>query len=277
MVLFVKSLLWFAIVLTFPVYARPWKPSCSLHRSFWNSSGRGSSPKNICNLNPPSLLALILRNRNNDLLALRCQPSRHFVFKDKLRSKNAGKVQVLVCWHHVTSSVDRSEFCRLQTFKFWPKSALKSASHRFKNGALKLRLWPFCEWGARNFEIDYSHGSVFFFFTFVKIQSAFSFALLFLLPLTIFVPFIQSVLDNKFSAWVWLLLPCLQRDSPGRENKAITELGCVSRIQISGYLDIRMSEIRISSERLHVSDRNVFGVDTCPDIRMHYTRHTRYV
>ena len=33
------------------------------------------------------------------------------------------------------------------------------------------------------------------------------------------------------------------------------------------YLDIRMSEIRISSGRLHVSDRNVFGVYTCPDIR----------
>ena len=48
-----------------------------------------------------------------------------------------------------------------------------------------------------------------------------------------------------------------------------------TRIQISGYLDIRMSEIRISSGRLHVSDRNVFGVYTCPDIRMHYTRHTR--
>ena len=38
------------------------------------------------------------------------------------------------------------------------------------------------------------------------------------------------------------------------------------------YPDIRMSEIRISSGRLHVSDRNVFGVYTCPDIRMHYTR-----
>ena len=50
-----------------------------------------------------------------------------------------------------------------------------------------------------------------------------------------------------------------------------------TRIQISGYLDIRISEIRISSGRLHVSDRNVFGVYTCPDIRMHYTRHTRYV
>ena len=45
-----------------------------------------------------------------------------------------------------------------------------------------------------------------------------------------------------------------------------------TRIQISGYLDIRMSEIRISSGRLHVSDRNVFGVYTCPDIRMYYTR-----
>ena len=41
-----------------------------------------------------------------------------------------------------------------------------------------------------------------------------------------------------------------------------------TRIQISGYLDIRMSEIRISSGRLHVSDRNVFGVYTCPDIRI---------
>ena len=50
-----------------------------------------------------------------------------------------------------------------------------------------------------------------------------------------------------------------------------------TRIQISGYLDIRMSKIRISWERLHVSDRNVFGVYTSPDIRMHYTRHTRYV
>ena len=46
-----------------------------------------------------------------------------------------------------------------------------------------------------------------------------------------------------------------------------------TRIQISGYLDIRMSKIRISWERLHVSDRNVFGVYTSPDIRMHYTRH----
>ena len=38
-----------------------------------------------------------------------------------------------------------------------------------------------------------------------------------------------------------------------------------------------MSKIWIYWERLHVSDRNVFGVYTSPDIRMHYTRHTRYV
>ena len=118
MVLFVKSLwcvFFFAIVLTFP-----WKPSCSLHRSFWNSSGRGSSPRNICDLNPLSPLPLNLRNRSNNLLALRCQPSRHFLFKDKLQSKNAGKVKVLICWHHVTLSVDRSTFCQQQTFKFCP-------------------------------------------------------------------------------------------------------------------------------------------------------------
>ena len=56
-----------------------------------------------------------------------------------------------------------------------------------------------------------------------------------------------------------------------------TSKAAFTRIQISGYLDIQMSEIRISSGRLHVSDRNVFGVYTCPDIRMYYTRHTRYV
>ena len=53
------------------------------------------------------------RNRSNYLLALSCQPSRHFVFefKDKLRSKNARKVEVLKSWHHVTLSVDRSKTC----------------------------------------------------------------------------------------------------------------------------------------------------------------------
>ena len=61
-------------------------------------------------------------------------------------------------------------------------------------------------------------------------------------------------------------------DRRGQWNEA-----AFTRLQISGYLDIRMSEIRISLERLHVSNRNVFGVYTCPDIRMHYTRHTRYV
>ena len=70
----------------------------------------------------PFPLPLILWNRSNALLSPHCQPSRHFVFKDKLRSKNAGKVKVLICWHHVTLSVDRSKFCWSQTFKIWLKS-----------------------------------------------------------------------------------------------------------------------------------------------------------
>ena len=114
-VLFAKGL-WcvflFAIVITFPVYGLPWKLSCSLHRLPWNPSGWRSSPNNICDLSPPSLLPFILRNRSNDLVALRCQPSRQFVFKDKVRSKHAEKVKVLICWHHTTLSVDRSKFWR---------------------------------------------------------------------------------------------------------------------------------------------------------------------
>ena len=108
-------------------YALPWKPSFSLHisPSPWNPSSRGNSPNYICDLNPPSLSPLILRNRSNDLFSPHCQPSRHFVFKDKLRSKNVGKVKVLICWHHVTLSNDRLKFCWSQTFKIWLKLPLK--------------------------------------------------------------------------------------------------------------------------------------------------------
>ena len=44
-----------------------------------------------------------------------------------------------------------------------------------------------------------------------------------------------------------------------------------------GYLDIRMSKIRIFLGAFTRVGSNVFGVYTSPDIRMHYTRHTRYV
>ena len=54
-------------------------------------------------LESPFPLPLILWNRSNALLSPHCQPSRHFVFKDKLRSKNAGKVKILIfvdiTWH----------------------------------------------------------------------------------------------------------------------------------------------------------------------------------
>ena len=148
-VLFAKCLccvFLFAIVLTFPVCALPGKLSFSLHRSPWNPSSRGSSPNYICDLNPPSPLPLILRNRSNDVLSPHCQPPRHFVFKDQVRSKNAGKVKVLICWHHVTLSVDRSKFTNFQNL---PEIALKSECLLcFKIGALELRSCYFVNKGA---------------------------------------------------------------------------------------------------------------------------------
>ena len=57
----------------------------------------------------------------------------------------------------------------------------------------------------------------------------------------------------------------------------VQHLGCVYTcpdIRISGYPDLRGPYI---FGRLDVSDRNVFGVYTRPDILIHYTRHNRYV
>ena len=58
---------------------------------------------------------------------------------------------------------------------------------------------------------------------------------------------------------------CIVNERAWEKNpkfKAISFLGCVYT-----YTDIRMSEIRISSERLHVSDRNVFRVYMSQDIQ----------
>ena len=147
--------LWFAIVLTFPVYARPRKPSCSLHRSFWNSSGRGSSPKNICNLNPPSLWRS--SSETEAMTSLLCavnlpaisSSTTSFGVKTRERSKYWF---VDITWHR--RSIARS-FVDNKLSNFGRKCP-KKCLPRFKNGAFKLRLCHFVNEGPGILKIDYS-------------------------------------------------------------------------------------------------------------------------
>ena len=72
-----------AVFLASPIALKPLRPrQLAQHRYLWLES-------------PFPFLPPILWNRGYDLFALRCQPSCPF-FKDKFRSKNAGKVKLLL-------------------------------------------------------------------------------------------------------------------------------------------------------------------------------------
>ena len=45
---------------------------------------------------------------------------------------------------------------------------------------------------------------------------------------------------------------------------------------ITGYPDVKLKDPDIFGASVHVSDRNVFGVYTSPDIQIHYTSHTLF-